>query len=153
MALHRLLADVMSDAADRLRRNECGMTDVQMERALSHMLYVLSGERHYDESTAREAMSQMYYFSSETKKEYAPFISVEDTKEMYEEVRTLIPDYTLWDFVVTANLVYSNHIGVLKAARRSPQNVRKRVISLSLSFLLDEDTKHPTDKIWWYMNS
>ncbi len=153
MVLHKLLADVMSDAADRLRRNECGLAEIQMERALSHMLYVLGGEKHYDEATARIAMAHIYYFSSETKREYAPFFSINETKEMYGEVRHLIPDYTLWDFVVTTNMVYSNHIGQLMRCRRSWSTLRKKIVSLSLSFLLDEDTRHPTDKIWWYMNS
>lgn len=30
---------------------------------------------------------------------------------------------------------------------------KKRISELAISFLCDESTNHPTDKIWWYMNS
>ena len=105
--------------------------------------YFMSGNSHFNEISARGCIAQMYYYRSDTEKAFAPYFSYEEVREEYEKVADAIPDYNLWDFAVTMNLVYSNHI----------ESVINKITDLSVSFLSDEDTNHPTDKIFWYVTA
>ena len=82
-----------------------------------------------------------------------PYFSYDEVKNEYEKVAHLIPDYNQWDFAVTMNLVYSNHIDLVRKWSRSEDSVIHKITDLSVSFLCDEDTNHPTDKIFWYMTA
>ena len=73
-------------------------------------------------------------------------------KEEYKRQALMIPDYTMWDFAVTMNKMYAENIDLLGKWSRSKETLKKRVSELAVSFLCDESTNHPTDKIWWYMN-
>lgn len=95
----------------------------------------------------------MYYYEDDTKKVYGPFIDFEEVKRDFEEIRTEIPDYNVWDFAVTLNMIYSDHMAVMKKWTKGEKRLEKRMVKLAISWLNDEDTNHPTDKIFWYMNS
>lgn len=49
------------------------------------------------------------------------------------------------------NLMYSNHIELVRKWTKDKGSMIGRMSELSVSFLNDEDTVHPTDKIFWYM--
>lgn len=154
MNIKNLLADALESAAARIRANSCGMTNEEMEIALHKMLYMLNGDRHFTEDTARPVIAKMYYFASETEKCYAPFFDYKVLRKAYEKIKNTIPDdYGFWDFAVTANLMYSNHIDTLRGWFKRKDVLLDKTCDLARSFLLDEDTDHPTDKIWWYINS
>lgn len=154
MKIENLLADTLECAAQRLRSNTCGMTDEEMETALHRMLYMLNSDRHFSEDTARSVIARMFYFADETHKVYAPFFAYEDVKQSYESMCSSIPDdYNFWDFCVTVNLMYSNHVTSLHPKTTDREKLLRQSCTLAINFLLDEDTDHPTDKIWWYINS
>lgn len=92
----------------------------------------------------------MYYYEDDALRVYAPFFSYEEVKNEYEKVADIIPDYNVWDFAVTMNLAYSNHHDLVKKLSKNRESVTKNISGLSVSFLNDEDTNHPTDKIFWY---
>lgn len=130
------------------------MTDEEMETALHRMLYMLNSDRHFSEDTARSVIARMFYFADETHKVYAPFFAYEDVKQSYESMCSSIPDdYNFWDFCVTVNLMYSNHVTSLHPKTTDREKLLRQSCTLAINFLLDEDTDHPTDKIWWYINS
>lgn len=108
---------------------------------------------HFDEKLGRVCIANIYYFKDDVTKEYAPFFGYEEMKEEYDKQAWMIPDYTMWDFAVTMNKMFAENIDVIGKWSRSKETLKKRISELSVSFLCDESTNHPTDKIWWYMNS
>jgi len=135
-----------------LENDECGLDDMQRESAMRMLDYYMDGTSHFTELSARGCISQMYYYEDDTKKVFAPYFDYEEIKEKYENVKDLIPDYNAWDYAVTMNLIYSNHQEVIKKWTRDKDKVIGRVSELSVSFLNDEDSNHPNDKIWWFMS-
>ncbi len=136
-----------------LENGECGFDNIQRESAMRTLDYFMSGNSHFNEISARGCIAQMYYYRSDTEKAFAPYFSYEEVREEYEKVADAIPDYNLWDFAVTMNLVYSNHIELVRKWSRTEQSVINKITDLSVSFLSDEDTNHPTDKIFWYVTA
>lgn len=94
------------------------------------------------------------FFFYEQGLKYAPFFDYEVLREAYDRIKATIPDdYGFWDFAVTANLMYSNHIDTLRCWFKKKDMLLNKTCELARSFLLDGDTEHPTDKIWWYINA
>ena len=146
----RLLAKARN-AVRMLENNECGLDKIQSEAAMRTLDYWMNGNTHFTELSARGCIAQMYYYIDDTRKRFGPFLDFEEVKGDFEKVRMEIPDYNVWDFAVTMNLVYSNHHEVIEKWTRKKENVVKRVSKLAVSFLNDEDSAHPSDKIFWYM--
>lgn len=140
------------NAVRMLENNECGFDKAQSEAAMRTLDYWMNGNTHFTEISARGCIAQMYYYESDTKKSFGPFIAYEEVKEIYDEVKDEIPDYNMWDFAVTLNLMYSDHAEVVKKWTKGNDKLEKRMVELAVSWLNDEDTNHLTDKIWWYMN-
>ena len=134
-----------------LENGECGFDNIQRESAMRTLDYFMSGNSHFTELSARGCIAQMYYYEGDTHKVFAPYFDYLEIKNEYEKVKDLIPDYNIWDYAVTMNLAYSNHIDVIKKWTKEHSKLIKRLSELSVSFLNDEDTNHPTDKIFWYM--
>lgn len=147
----RLLSKVRN-AVRMLENNECGLDKLQEEAAMRELEYYMSGVSHFDELSARGCIAKMYYYVDDTSKEFGPFVSYDNVKNDYEEVKDDIPDYNVWDFAVTLNLMYSDHAEVVKKWTKGNDKLEKRMVELAVSWLNDEDTNHLTDKIWWYMN-
>lgn len=146
----RLLAKARN-AVRMLENNECGLDKIQEEAAMRTLDYYMTGNSHFTELSARGCIAQMYYFEGDYEKAYAPFFGYEEIKEEYECIKDEIPDYNVWDFSVTVNLVYSNHHDTIGKCKKG--SAIKRVSEMAVEFLSDEDTAHPYDKIWWYMNT
>ena len=108
---------------------------------------------HYDESSARASIATIYYFDSDVHKKYAPFFGYDEVAEVYKRLAWNIPEYNFWDFAVTINKMYADHIDVVGKWTRDKETIKRRMSELAVSFLCDDSTNHPTDKIWWYMNS
>lgn len=147
----RLLAKARN-AVRMLENNECGLDKIQSESAMRTLDYWMNGNTHFSELSARGCIAQMYYFIDDTRKKFGPFIDFEEVKRDFEEVRDDITEYNLWDFAVTLNLMYSDHADVVKEWTKGEKRLEDRMVKLAVSWLNDEDTSHPTDKIWWYMN-
>lgn len=105
------------------------------------------------EQLGRACIANIYYFDDDVHKKYAPYFGFDELKEDYERLSWNIPDYNFWDFAVTMNKMYADHIDVVGKWSKNKDTTRKRISELAISFLCDESTNHPTDKIWWYMNS
>lgn len=147
----KLLAKARN-AVRMLENNECGLDKIQEEAAMRTLDYYMTGNSHFTELSARGCIAQMYYFKSDTEKSYAPFIEYEEVKRVYKDIKEDIPEYNVWDFAVTMNLMYSNHHESLEKWEKKC-NILRKLCDMSVEFLNDEDTSHPDDKIWWYMNT
>lgn len=134
-----------------LENNECGLDKVQEEAAMRTLDYYMTGNSHFTELSARGCIDQMFYFKDDYNKAYAPFLEYEEIKKEYKNVMDDIPNYNVWDFAVTMNLIYSNHHDSVEKWQKG--KLVKRISCLAVEFLNDEDTAHPDDKIWWYMNT
>lgn len=140
------------NAVRMLENNECGFDDIQREAAMRTLDYYMTGNSHFTELSARGCIAQMYYYKNDTEKVFAPFIGYKEARGLYDKVKDAIPDYNFWDYAVTVNLAYSNHADLVKKWTKDKGKLAERMSELSVSFLCDEDTAHPTDKIFWYMN-
>ncbi len=133
-----------------LENGECGLDAIQTENAFRYIQYLKDGDGHFNEYTARACIANMYYYVDDTHRRYAPFYDYEKVKAEYAKVEDQIPDYNVWDFAVTVNKMYSDHIQLIKKWSKNEESVDKKISELSVSFLADEDTNHPTDKIFWF---
>lgn len=152
MDFSKLLVSEVRNALRMLENGECGLDKIQEECAYRTIQYYKNGETHFNEDTARGCIAQMYYYVGESEKVYAPFFDYKEMKEIYQEVKDSICEYNVWDFAVTMNLIYSNHADIVKKWSKDKASLTRKITELSISFLNDEDTNHPSDKIWWYMN-
>lgn len=132
-----------------LKNDECGLYAQQTEAAMRAIEYYMNGTTHFTELSARGCIAQMYYYKNDTEKVFAPFLDYEELKDEYEKVKDEILDYNFWDYAVTMNLAYSNHIELIKKWTKDKGKIIGRLSQLSVSFLNDEDSNHPTDKIFW----
>lgn len=153
MDLSRSLSHVANAAFQMFQNGECGFSEEEERIVQRNLLYWMERRHHFDEKLGRACISNIYYFKDDVTKEYAPFFGYEEMKEEYDKQAWMIPDYTMWDFAVTMNKMFAENIDVIGKWSRSKEALKKRISELSVSFLCDESTNHPTDKIWWYMNS
>lgn len=153
MDLSRSLSHVANAAFQMFQNGECGFSEEEERIVQRSLLYWMERRHHFDEKLGRSCIANIYYFKDDVTKEYAPFFGYEEMKEEYDKQAWMIPDYTMWDFAVTMNKMFAENIDVIGKWSRSKETLKKRISELSVSFLCDESTNHPTDKIWWYMNS
>lgn len=153
MDLSRSLSHVANAAFQMFQNGECGFSEEEERIVQRNLLYWMERRHHFDENLGRACIANIYYFKDDVTKEYAPFFGYEEMKEEYDKQAWMIPDYTMWDFAVTMNKMFAENIDVIGKWSRSKETLKKRISELSVSFLCDESTNHPTDKIWWYMNS
>ena len=152
MDLSRLLVSEVKSALEMLERGECGFTQEEERQVFRTIQYYKQRNNHFDEMSARASIAQMYYFTDETTKVFAPFVDYSKAKELYSEIRAEIPDYNFWDFAVTLNLVYSSHIETINSWTRNKNQVEKRLTQLAVCFLNDNSNRID-GKIWWYVNA
>ena len=153
MDLSRSLSHVANAAFQMFQNGECGFSEEEERIVQRNLLYWMERRHNFDEKLGRACIANIYYFKDDVTKEYAPFFGYEEMKEEYDKQAWMIPDYTMWDFAVTMNKMFAENIDVIGKWSRSKETLKKRISELSVSFLCDESTNHPTDKIWWYMNS
>ena len=153
MDLSRSLSHVANAAFQMFQNGECGFSEEEERIVQRNLLYWMERRHPFDEKLGRACIANIYYFKDDVTKEYAPFFGYDEMKEEYDKQAWMIPDYTMWDFAVTMNKMFAENIDVIGKWSRSKETLKKRISELSVSFLCDESTNHPTDKIWWYMNS
>ena len=153
MDLSRSLSHVANAAFQMFQNGECGFSEEEERIVQRNLLYWMERRHNFDAKLGRACIANIYYFKDDVTKEYAPFFGYEEMKEEYDKQAWMIPDYTMWDFAVTMNKMFAENIDVIGKWSRSKETLKKRISELSVSFLCDESTNHPTDKIWWYMNS
>lgn len=150
MDLQRKLSRIARTAVEMLEGGECGFTKEQEEQAYRTLCYWVDRKEHFDELSARASIAQMYYYTSDTERVFGAFIDYDTAKKEYEKVKDEIPDYNVWDFSVTINMMYKNYTDSVRKWTSGKEKLVDRMTELSVCFLSDEKTD---GKIWWYMNT
>lgn len=117
-----------------------------------HIFAEMSGG-HYDQHFAMEDVRCMYYTDESGEKHYAPYWTPEQVSGVYEKVKREIPEYNMWDFYVTLQMVKADNCPMLKRwfPEAPEEEMTQRVVELAVNWLKDEDWAGST-KIWDYLN-
>lgn len=132
--------------------DDCGMSEAEIDSAMREIDYYMGDVRHFGEMSARRSIATMYYYTGETERRFGPYVDYGRVKELYEGVKDSIPDYNVWDFAVTLNLMYTEHADTVGRWTRGEDRLERRMTELAVGWLNDEVTNHLTDKIRWYMS-
>lgn len=68
---------------------------------------------HFDVYSAKQRISQMYYTTTDGCIIHAPFVSERECAELYEEYKSQIKGYNLYDFSVVLNNVIADNYKLL----------------------------------------
>ena len=139
---------IISDAIDK------DMSDKGKEALYAKMYGALSGG-HYDEEHAMEAVSKMYYVDKDGNKRYAPYWTIPQVQDVYENVKDRIPsEYNEWDFFVTMQMEMSDKRMLLESwwPGISGDEIAEKVADLSVCWLNDPDNPYGTKKVWGYLH-
>ena len=123
-------------------------------KELVRKLYGEMSGGHYDEEFAMEDIEKMYYIDKKGNKHHAPYWSVPTMEEVYSGVKSDIREYNFWDFAVALNMEASDKWCLLERwfPNMNEQERNVKMVDLAVTFLTDEDARHPDSKIWHYLN-
>ena len=87
--------------------------------------------------------------------DFANLMTKEQVADVYESVRSEIPEYNMWDFFVTLQMVKSDNCPMLKKwfPNATPEEMTQKFVAMAVNWLKDEDNPFGTEKIWKYLNS
>ena len=138
---------VISDAIEESMPEEA-------KEELYAKLYGHLSNGHYNEEFAMRAVEEMYYTDEMGNAHYAPYWTIAVVKEWYESVKAEIPNYNLYDFYVTINMIASDNHNLLVKwfPSDTAEDREKKYVALAVNWLKDEDW-HEHNKIWHYLNS
>lgn len=128
------------------------MDESDKDKLMCKVFGLMSGG-HYNEEFAEKQISKMYYQDKGGRKHKAPYWSEEEVEDIYEEIKSRIPSYNLYDFIVTMNMKGSDEWYLIHSwfPDITPDQFTKKVAESALNWLMDEDW--PTkSKIWDYFN-
>ena len=121
---------------------------------MNKIYYSINGG-HFNEEFAEAAMKKMYYVDSSRTKQYAPYWTEYEVRNVYNSVRDKIPNYNFYDFEVALNMVKSDNYNKLR--RWFPDDeedeLLEKLVEETINYLDDEDNPYGTEKIWKYLNS
>ena len=139
---------VISDSVDE-------HMDDDAKRELIRDIYAEMSGGHYNEQMAMEDVSHMYYMNEAREKEEAPYWTKEQVASVYNNIRNEIPDYNMWDFYVTLNMVKSDNCPMLKRwfPEADMDEMTQKLVEMSVNWLKDDDNPFGTEKVWKYLNS
>ena len=126
----------------------------QDQKALLRKMYSAMAECHYNEEFAREDVAKMYYVDEDGIERYAPYWTESQIRDVYESVREEIPEYNMWDFYVTMQMVKSDNCPLLRRwfPDASPSEMDEKFVELAVNWLNDSDNPYGSGKIWHYLN-
>ena len=139
---------VVSDAV------ESSMSDKDKDALMARLYGMLSGG-HFDEEYAVEAVSKMCYKDKDGIKRSAPYWTIPEVEEIYDDVKDRIPkEYNMWDFYVTFQMVASDNWNLIHRwwPEIKQDEFAKRITDLAVNFLDDSDNPYGTRKIWCYLH-
>lgn len=119
MDLSKSLYRIAESAFGMLRNDECGFTEEEERIVQRNLLYWMERKHHFDEQLGRACIANIYYFDDDVHKKYAPYFGFDELKDDYDRLSWNIPDYNFWDFAVTMNKMYADHIDVVANGRRT----------------------------------
>mgnify|MGYP007088308426 FL=1 len=112
---------------------------------------VISGG-HYDKDFAMHDIGNMHYDDANGIRHSAPFFTDSEVQEMFSRHMDELSDYTIYDFAVTLNMVWSDNNRTLCKYAKDGNERKAMAEEMSVEYLCDQDAPHPHNKIWMYIN-
>lgn len=114
--------------------------------------YEIMSGGHYNKEFADAQIKKMYYINNEGQRRNAPYWTEEEVSRVYESIRSNIPDYNMYDFEVTLNMIKSDNCQMLKKwfPNEGKEERTQRFIEMAVNWLRDEDNPYGSEKIWGY---
>jgi hypothetical protein len=121
---------------------------------LMRKVYATMSDGHYTEELAKADIAGMYYTDVNGNVHKAPYWDDETLKSVYDAHKDEIPEYNLWDFAVTMNMLASDNWCMLKKwfPGYDENEMTGKVLEMSIAWLNDEDWPTKT-KIWDYLSA
>ena len=140
LLLAKVIDNHVEDHIDKLKRKIAG----------------IKNDYHFDEETATNCVSKMYY--DENGKVFAPYWSLDVVKQIYDSNKakfSILNNYNLYDFYVTLNMIKSDNYKLYKKRFNgySDSQLDDLFIEDSINWLDDKDNPFGENKIWKYLNS
>ena len=146
---------VMWNSVDMLSKAlEEHLSTEEFDSIKKKMYYIMVGG-HFDKEFADKQIKKFYYTDSEGRKHSAPYWTEEEVKAVYNEIKNSIPEYNFWDFEVALNMIKSDYCPLLKKwfPNETNEDHIKRLIALTINWLVDDDNPFGDEKVWLYFNS
>lgn len=115
-------------------------------------VYGVISDGHYDKEFAVKDISNMHYDDANGIRHNAPFFTESEVQEMFSRHMDELSDYTIHDFAVTLNMVWSDNNRTLCKYAKEGCERREMAESMAVEYLCDQDAPHPRNKIWMYIN-
>ena len=138
---------IISDAVEK------SMPESERHALMRKMYSAMSG-CHYNEEFAKEDVAKMFYVDEDGNEHYAPYWTESQVKDVYDSIRDEIPDYNMWDFFTTVNMIKSDNCPLYREwfPDASQSDMDEKFVQSSIAWLNDADYKYPDTKIWHYLN-
>jgi len=123
-------------------------------KVLMRKMYEAMAGCHYNEEFAKEDVAKMFYVDEDGKEHNAPYWTESQIEDVYDSVRDEIPDYNMWDFYVTMQMIKSDNCPLYRRwfPDESPSDMDTKFVEASVCWLNDADYRYTTTKIWHYLN-
>ena len=126
----------------------------KQKESLMHKIYYSVNGGHFNEEFAESAMEKMYYIDSSKVKQHAPYWPEYEVKNLYNTVKSRIPDYNFYDFEVTLNMMKSDNCNKLRRwfPDATKEEITDKLVEEAVNYLDDDDNPYGKEKIWRYLN-
>ena len=126
----------------------------KQKNILKTKVYYSTYGGHFNRDFADRAISGMYFVDANGIKHQAPYWTETEVESIYNNVRTRIPKYNLYDFEVTLNMVKSDNCNKLKRwfPQATDRELLDKLIDEAVNYLDDADNPYGSEKIWRYLN-
>lgn len=127
---------------------------VEDRNTLKKEIYEMMAGEHFDEYFAKEAVAKMFYLDGDGERHDAPYWTDSAIKSVYDQVKSEIRSYNMWDFYVTLNMVAADNYGLLEMWFPGEDGPARdqHLVEMAVNWLRDPDAMHPDSKIWCYLN-
>ena len=141
------ITKILSDSIDEY------VPDKQKEKLLTKVYYSTNGG-HFNKEFAEEAISKFYYVDARGIKHSAPYWTESEVQEVYDSIRSKIPNYNFYDFEVALNMIKSDNCNKLKKwfPDADDEELQEKLVEETINYLNDEDNPYGTEKVWKYLN-
>ena len=105
---------------------------------------------HFDAYSAKQRISQMYYTTTDGCIIHAPFVSERECAELYEEYKSQIKGYNLYDFSVVLNNIIADYHNLLFSwwCNEDWCIMLLKFCEITVNWLNDDDTPFKGEKAW-----
>lgn len=123
--------------------------------ALKKKVYASLEGGHFNKEFAEIQISKLYYKDDNGEKHYAPYWTNDEVYSVYQNYKSILGNYNLYDFEVALNMIKSDNYMKLKKwfPNATKEDILEKIIEETLNWLEDEDNPFGKEKVWRYFNS